>query len=230
MSAPFSPEAGAPRLGMAERPILYSFRRCPYAMRARMALAISGTISIIREVALSDKPDALAAVSPKATVPVLVLQDGRVLDESLDIMRWALGRRDPEGWLDRADEAGALITENDGAFKYHLDRYKYHDRYAADPLEHRHAALGMLERLDARLGLHANLCSEGRSFADMAIMPFVRQFAQTDRTWFDAQKLPNLQLWLARHVGSSLFEQAMVKLEPWRPQTPDILFPLPSSD
>ena len=127
------------RPAMTARPILYSFRRCPYAMRARLALLVSGTVCGIREVKLSAKPAELIAASPKATVPVLVLPDRTVIDQSLDIMRWALGQGDPEGWLDRADDA--LIAANDGPFKHHLDHYKYPDRHQAEREVHRAAAL-----------------------------------------------------------------------------------------
>jgi glutathione S-transferase len=145
---------------MPDLPILYSFRRCPYAMRARLALAVSETVCIHREVALSNKPAAMIGASPKATVPVLVLRDGQVLDESLDIMRWALERRDPQGWLE-ADSAAmqALIEANDGPFKYHLDRYKYAGRYGVDPVEHRSAGLDILTGLDRRLAAQANLAA-----------------------------------------------------------------------
>ena len=191
---------------MAE-PVLYSFRRCPYAMRARMALLVSNSVFEIREVKLSDKPAELIAASPKATVPVLVLPEGRVIDESLDIMRWALGRHDPEHWLDGDDHA--LIEANDGAFKHHLDRYKYPERYGADAAEHRASGLLMLASLEARLTFRKFLCGEHRSLADVAIMPFVRQFAQVDRLWFDAQLLTAVQRWLSVQLASPLFARTM---------------------
>ncbi len=206
---------------MAEPPILYSFRRCPYAMRARLALLASGTICEVREVKLSAKPDALIAASPKATVPVLVLPDGAVIDQSLDIMRWALARNDPEGWLGRTDEA--LIAQNDGAFKQHLDRYKYPGRHEADGIDHRAAGLAMLVPLDRRLGTSANLCGAAPGLIDAALMPFIRQFAATDQGWFDAQALPNLQAWLAHHLASPLFETAMVRLAPWKAMDAPVL-------
>jgi glutathione S-transferase len=199
---------------MADLPILYSFRRCPYAMRARMALLVSGTVCEIREIALGAKPEAMIAVSPKATVPVL-LADGVVIDESLDIMRWALARADPEGWLEGDD--ATLIATNDGAFKFHLDRYKYPDRHGSDPAEHRAAGLEILGALETRLGAHANLCGDARGLADIAIMPFVRQFARTDPAWFDAQPLSRVQQWLARHLASPLFAAAMAKHARWQP-------------
>ena len=144
-------------------PILYSFRRCPYAMRARMALLVSGVPFELREVLLRDKPAAMVAASPKATVPVLVLEDGAVIDESLDIMRWALRRHDPEDWL--AGDDAALIARFDDRFKHHLDRYKYPDRHRADPSEHRAAGLALLGELERRLATSANLCRATRSIA-----------------------------------------------------------------
>ncbi|MDB5673489.1 MAG: Glutathione S-transferase, N-terminal domain [Sphingomonas bacterium] len=196
-------------------PILYSFRRCPYAMRARMALLVSAVPFELREVVLRDKPAAMVAVSPKATVPVLVLEDGAVIDESIDIMRWALRRNDPEDWL--AGDDTELIDRFDDRFKHHLDRYKYPDRHQAEPVEHRTAALALLAELEQRLARRANLCRETRALADIAIMPFVRQFAAVDRAWFDAQPVPRVQGWLARHVASPLFDQAMLRVAPWTP-------------
>jgi len=192
---------------------LYSFRRCPYAMRARMALLVSGVPFLIREVALRAKPAAMIAVSPKGTVPVLVQPDGAVIDESIDIMRWALGRSDPEDWLARDDVA--MIAAFDDRFKHHLDRYKYADRHGSDPAMHRAAGLAMLAGLEDRLADAANLCGARRGLADLAIMPFVRQFAGADAAWFAAQPVPKLRAWLAAHVASDLFIQAMTRLPPW---------------
>jgi glutathione S-transferase len=208
---------------VTDKPILYSFRRCPYAMRARMALLASGTTCHIREVKLLRKPEELIAVSPKATVPVIVRADGRVIEESLGIMRWALEHNDPEGWLEREDRA--LIETNDGAFKYHLDRYKYSDRHGSNPVEHRAAGLALLKALEARLGTQGNLCGDQRGITDVAILPFVRQFAETDRAWFDAQPLPFLQAWLGDHLQSALFDAVMIRLEPWQPGDVPIEFP-----
>jgi len=205
------------------KPVLYSFRRCPYAMRARLALLVSGTPCEIREIKLADKPAEMIAASPKATVPVLVLPDGHVIDESLDIMRWALDRNDPEDW--RARDDAALIAANDGPFKHHLDRYKYPERHASDPLEHRAAGLDMLRVLETRLIAQAELCGDARGLVDAAIMPFVRQFAATDRPWFDAQPLPRLQAWLARHLASPLFAATMIRLDRWQPDNAPVLFP-----
>ena len=198
----------------AELPILYSFRRCPYAMRARMALLVSGQTCVLREVALRAKPAEMIEASAKATVPVLVLPDGQVIDESLDIMRWALARNDPEDWLGADDPA--LVAENDGPFKQHLDRYKYPDRHDSDPAEHRAMGLVFLTSLEARLAQHANLCRESRSFADIVVMPFVRQFGATDQAWFEVQSLPRLKAWLTHHQESPLFLQAMLRVPPWQ--------------
>ncbi|AMK16494.1 MULTISPECIES: glutathione S-transferase [Sphingobium] len=194
--------------------ILYSFRRCPYAMRARMALIVSGQQVELREILLRDKPDSMLAMSPKGTVPVLALSGGEVIDESLDIMRWALRLHDPEGWLEGDD--AALIAANDGSFKQHLDRYKYAARYGSDPLEHRAAGMAWLGELEVQLESRAFLCGIGRTLADMAIFPFVRQFAAADQAWFDAQPVPRVQAWLRGLIGSALFDRAMTRRAAWR--------------
>jgi len=215
-------------------PILYSFRRCPYAMRARLALAASQQQCTLREVLLRDKPAHMLALSPKGTVPVLQLSDGRVLDQSLDIALWALRINDPELWLapQTATYADmlALIAHNDGPFKHHLDRYKYAIRYeeGTDPTYHRHEGSLFLSLLNERLGDHAQLFGDRASLADFAIFPFVRQFANTDRNWFDIQPLGNLQNWLERHVTSGLFSQVMKKERTWVPGNdadPGVLWP-----
>jgi glutathione S-transferase len=193
-------------------PIFYSFRRCPYAMRARLALRVSETAVELREVSLKNKPAEMLAASPKATVPVLVLPDGRVIDESLDIMHWALARHDPAQWL--AADSADLIAQNDGMFKHHLDRYKYPNRYGSNTLDHRAAAFAWLEVLEARLQNHRYLCDDSPRLADYALLPFVRQYAQTDRPWFDAQSLPALHHWLGTLVASSLFVAVMQPLVP----------------
>jgi glutathione S-transferase len=186
---------------MATERVLYSFRRCPYAMRARLALAISETPYVLREVVLARKPEAMLEASPKGTVPVLVLANGTVIDESIEIMRWALAQNDPEGWLDRDD--AALIEHNDGPFKHDLDRYKYPDRHDSDAMVHRERGMEFLRLLDERLSHDAQLCGSTRGIADAAIMPFVRQFAAVDRDWFAAQPIPHLQKWHDRRVGDA---------------------------
>lgn len=201
-------------------PILYSFRRCPYAMRARMAIWISGLKVQLREVVLRDKPSHMLAISPKGTVPVLQLPDGVVVDESLDVMLWALGLSDPEKWLEPEIEdleaMLGLIAACDGDFKHHLDRYKYASRYeGAVAIEHREAAEGFLLSLETRLSSHAYLFGQRASLADFAIMPFVRQFANTDRHWFDSAHYPQLQNWLATLLEDAPFTHIMKKYPQW---------------
>ena len=220
------------------RPVLYSFRRCPYAMRARLALLASGTVCTLREVKLSAKPQELLDASPKGTVPVLVLPDGPVIggpviggpvigsgviDESLDIMRWALTQADPDHWLDGED--AALIAANDGPFKHHLDRYKYPHRYDVDPLAHRAAGVAHLELLEARLSASPFLCGTHWTMTDAALAPFVRQFAETDRAWFDALPLPAVQRWLAAFLASPMFAAIMVRWPVWQAGDAEVLFP-----
>ncbi len=210
---------------MTDLPILYSFRRCPYAMRARMALWISATSCELREVKLADKPAAMLEASPKGTVPVVVLDDGKVIDESIDVMRWALARSDPEGWLEGDDRE--LLEMIDGPFKHHLDRYKYYTRHDTDPMEHRTAAYDILCELDERLSGHANLTSEQRRMIDIAAFPFIRQFANHDREWFDGQPIPHLHAWLERHLKSDLFAAVMVKHAPWKSGDEQVIFAAP---
>ena len=187
--------------------ILYSFRRCPYAIRARMALVASGVPFTIHEVDLRQKSGDFLAVSPKGTVPVLVLNNGQVIDESLDIMRWALRQNDPEDWLGGAD--AALIEAFDDGFKHHLDRYKYAVDDSDDRIHNRTACMLVLGGLEQRLSNSPHLSRETRAFDDIAVVPFVRQFAAVDRTWFDAQPVPRVRHWLAMQTTSSLFEHAM---------------------
>jgi glutathione S-transferase len=201
-------------------PVLYSFRRCPYAMRARLALAISGLDIRIREIVLRDKPAAMLAASPKGTVPVLVLPDGTVIDESLDVMKWALAQNDPENWCGvESAETEALIVQSDGPFKHALDRYKYPTRYdGVNPEVQRANGLVILTEWNARIAASGGqLLGPKRSLADMALFPFVRQFAATDRDWFAAQSLPALQDWLAGHLASPLFKSIMTKHSQWQP-------------
>ncbi len=202
---------------MSTRPILYSFRRCPYAMRARMALLVSETPVRLREVVLRDKPEEMIEVSPKATVPVLVLDDGQVIDESLAIMRWALAANDPLGWLVDVDASIDLIAEADSGFKDNLDRYKYPTRYdGVDPHEQRDAGLEFLKKLDGMIADDGQILGTGARLADYAIFPFVRQFANTDRDWFDQQPLPALHPWLEGHLASEAFANVMAKYPQWK--------------
>lgn len=203
-------------------PTLYSFRRCPYAMRARLALAVSGQKVNLREVELKNRPQELYADSLKATVPVLVLASGEVLEESLEIMHWTLGNADPDSWLGSSEsQRGAmaqLIDNCDGEFKHHLDRYKYANRYEdVDATEHREQASTFLRQLQSRIASQPFLFGEAPCLADMAVAPFVRQFAFADRTWFDAQPWKELIAWLDAFTASALFLSIMQKHEPWTP-------------
>jgi len=212
-------------------PVLYSFRRCPYAMRARLALAVSGQACELREVVLRSKPQGLLQASPKGTVPVLVLLDGRVLDQSLDIMLWALAQHDPDGWLAPShgtlDGMLALITECDGPFKQALDRCKYPSRYPdADIHAERARAMAWLSALDQRLSsAQAHLFGTHATLADMAIAPFVRQFAGMDAAWWAAQPWPRLQAWLAQWQASDLLTRVMDKRTAWVDGTKGAPFP-----
>ena len=213
------------------RPILYSFRRCPYAIRARLALAAAGLrpgVNLeLREVHLQAKPPELLEASAKGTVPVLVLPDGRVLDESLGIMHWALARSDPHRWLGGWGPAQvaameALITANDGPFKHHLDRFKYPDRYPGEAFEaNRQAGLAILRSWSARLEPGGWLLGRRPSLADWALLPFVRQFRLVDPAGFDAEpQIEALQAWLGRFLAgpelAAALEQPWAARAPWR--------------
>ncbi len=209
---------------MTDLPVLYSFRRCPYAMRARAAVAVSGVKVELREVVLRDKPTELVEASSKATVPVLALPDGEVIDESLDIMHWALRQNDPENWLAANDIR--LVEQNDGPFKADLDRYKYPHRYGLDDgIQHRDDGLAMLLPLDARLGERRFLSGNVRGLTDIAIFPFIRQFAATDQTWFDDLPLSALQGWLGHLLASGLFASIMHRYPRWQAGDQPTVFP-----
>lgn len=211
-------------------PILYSFRRCPYAIRARLALDASQQRCELREVVLKNKPEAMLQASPKGTVPVLVDTDGSVIDESLDIMLWALARNDPEQWLSASaaphEASLTLVRHFDVHFKHHLDRYKYPARYVdADARLSRAAASQDLQELEARLTRTDWLSGDRVTLADMAIAPFVRQFANVDATWFANQPWPRLRRWLDTIVDSARFQRIMRPVEAWRPGTEGVAFP-----
>lgn len=196
-------------------------------MRARLALKYAGLAVELREVALRHKPVTMLALSPKGTVPVLQLADGRVLDESLDIMRWALAQADPDGWLVQGDAAQTkvLIDVNDGPFKTWLDRYKYPDRYQAPTTPsaaqcRQHAVALLLQPLNERLAVTPCLLGASLSLADIALFPFVRQFAMVDADWFERSALSAVQAWLRRLTRSDLFSAVMPKLAPWQAGDP----------
>ena len=195
---------------------LYSFRRCPYAMRARMALRYCGVAVDIVEVSLKAKPAEMLALSSKGTVPVLSA-GGQVIVESLDIMRWALAQNDPQDWLLKDDPVGQrciakLIEENDQVFKLQLNRYKYAERYPEQPMEvYRAEGEVFLRRLDELLQGREYLLANHPSLADVALLPFVRQFAHVDREWFGQTPYLRLQAWLQRFLDSDLFTSVMAK-------------------
>ena len=191
---------------------LYSFRRCPYAMRARMALRYCAVPVEIVEVSLKAKPAEMLAISPKGTVPVLDA-GGQVIDESLEIMRWALAQHDPQGWLLGGDPRIAeLIEANDQVFKVHLNRYKYAERYPEQPMEvYRAEGALFLQRLDELLTDREYLLADHLSLADVALLPFVRQFAHVDREWFAQTPYVRLQVWLQGFLESELFTAIMKK-------------------
>ena len=213
---------------MMDLPVLYSFRRCPYAIRARMAIAYSGVSVVLREVVLRDIPQAMRDASPKATVPVLVLQDGVVIDESADIMRWALAQCDPDSWIASANIASclSLIDESDNDFKTHLDHYKYADRFPDFSAQHyRTEAEFFLQKLEAKLQSGPFLFGENPGIADVAIFPFIRQLSLVDKPWFDAAPYPHLQSWLNHLLNSDLFLSVMQKYPAWQKGDAVTLFP-----
>jgi len=203
----------------SEQPILYSFRRCPYAMRARLALHYADQAVEHREVVLRDIPQQMIDISPKATVPVMQLADDTVIDESLDIALWALEQQDPQkllGSLSQLSDMLALINENDNDFKSCLDRYKYADRHPEDSIEtYRQEGEVFLQKLEERLARHPYLFGTEIRLADIAIMPFVRQFAHVDKRWFEAADYPNLQRWLSEWLVSDSFTKIMIKYPQW---------------
>ncbi len=194
-------------------PILYSYRRCPYAMRARMALRYADVAVDIREISLRDKPAHMLQVSPKGTVPVLVLSDGKVIDQSLEIMRWALQKNDIDGWLPfDTVETEQLIAENDGSFKQALDKYKYAIRFPEHSAQdYRSQGEVFLRKLEDKLEKTCFLIGDTLSLADIAIFPFVRQFSGVDAAWFESADYPKLKAWLQSLVESELFRRVMEK-------------------
>ncbi|QND51649.1 glutathione S-transferase [Phyllobacterium sp. 628] len=208
---------------MPDLPVLYSFRRCPYAMRARLAVLASHVTCELREIELKNKAPEFLAVSPSGTVPMLLLADGTVIDESLDIMRWVLAQHDPEHWLSVDD--GGFIARNDGPFKRSLDRYKYPSRFAgADAHAERSKGLAILDDYEQRLAWSRYLFGASPSLADMAILPFVRQFASVDPQWWSELDRPHVKGWLGAFLSSGRFEAAMGKYPKWQAGDPPVLF------
>lgn len=221
------------------KPILYSFRRCPYAMRARLAIVLSQQQVRLREVVLKDKPQALLDVSPKATVPVMVLgetllsdmasgesSDKQVIDESLDIMTWCIEQLNNSELNQINTELDKeLLAYNDGAFKAQLDQYKYFERYPENTQEaYRDSAMAYLHRLNTILEKQAFLSGDKLGFMDIGILPFIRQFAFVDKNWFDAEAPSAVVQWLNDFLASDLFKRIMDKYPQWQGDN-EIIFP-----
>ncbi len=208
-------------------PVLYSYRRCPYAMRARMALRLAQISVEIREISLREKPRSMLALSPKGTVPVLHLSDGQVIDESLDIMKWALINAEDPGlqlmYYDKFDQAlmNQVIAANDGAFKRLLDCYKYPERYPETTREQTLADIekNHLEPLEDQLSKYAYLLGDQASLVDLAIFPFIRQFSKVDDVWFLGSPYKSIKRWLNYWLESNLFLDVMKKYPTWKEST-----------
>ena len=203
-------------------PILYSFRRCPYAMRARLGLAFAGQNHEMREIILRRKPTEMLAISPKGTVPVLKLMDGTVLEESSDIVMWALEQKYPDDWValsaDQKQAADVLVDEMHNSFIDNVNRYKYPERYdLKNGDDGQEAGIQFLEKLDELLAANGGyLCASTPCFADVLIFPFVRQFWAVDREAFEEMiKLSSLLKWFAFFLEHPLFKKAMTKYDPW---------------
>ncbi len=211
---------------MSDLPILYSFRRCPYAMRARMALAAAGAEVMLREVMLKNKPPELVAASPKATMPVLVLSDSRVIEESLDVMHWALKHSDPLGWLEGAALDSDWISECDEGFKHWLDRYKYADRHPQHTAkDYRKNAESFIQKLEDQLSVSDWVGGEAANAVDVALFPFIRQFAGVEPSWWQHAPYPKVRQWLQNWLNSALFSAIMAKYPRWESGHPGERFP-----
>ncbi|MBL4911074.1 MAG: glutathione S-transferase [Alteromonadaceae bacterium] len=213
------------------KPILYSLKNCPYAIRARMALLSSKQQVILRNLVLTNKPKAFLITSPKGSVPVLALPSLTVLDESLQIMLWALNENDPDDLLHSYDVSQltqmlALIKVFDQQFKPSLEQYKCAKRYHEDTVvEYRQACEQHLKRLENNLNQHVFFISDHASLADLAIFPYIRQFARVERQWYLQSPYPKLKQWLNNYLQSSLFTRTMTKYPLWVKGQPDVFFP-----
>lgn len=230
-----SENANKNRDGMKKLPILYSLRNCPYAMRARMAIFKSNQLVLLRDLVLSNKPEEMMEASPKGTVPVLVLSNGSVVEESLDVMLWALHESDPRDLLHSLDhkqqqenslsEMLKLINEFDNEFKAYLEQYKCAKRYQEDNIEEcRAACQHYLHQLEKRLSKHAFLMSDKESLADIALLPFIRQFARVERQWYLQSPYPKVRLWLNSYLQSAMFSKVMAKHPLWLVSQQEVLF------
>lgn len=218
------------RAEMRKLPILYSLRNCPYAMRARMAIFKSSQMVLLRDLVLSNKPEEMMQASPKGTVPVLVLDNGTVVEESFDVMLWALYESDPRDLLHSLDEnilpeMLKLINEFDNEFKACLEQYKCAKRYQEDNIEEcRVACQQYLQKLEQRLAKHDFLMSDKESLADIALIPFIRQFARVERQWYLQSPYPKVRLWLNNYLQSAMFSKVMAKHPLWLDSQQEVLF------
>jgi glutathione S-transferase len=206
-----------------DEPILWSFRRCPYAMRGRCAVKQSGVRVRLREILLRDKPDEFLKDSAKGTVPVLRLPDGSVIDESLEVMKWALNANDPDNWLDVLENepvfSDDFLGELDGEFKHCLDRYKYANRYDLNKIEslaYREKGFNFLLRIEKSIEKKRFISGSKIGFLDIAALPFIRQYRIADPDWFDAQPIPRIQKMMNEFLNSVLFNSIMEKYKPWK--------------
>ncbi|CAH7267113.1 Glutathione S-transferase [Vibrio chagasii] len=211
-------------------PVLYSLRRCPYAMRGRMGIALSKQQVLLREIVTKDKPSELLASSPKGTVPVLVLSDGKVIEQSLDVMMWALQQNDPQDLLrssnpSLSEQIHQLIQQNDNEFIGHLEKYRASVRYRNDDIEQRRDLCeAFIRELEAKLGHHDYLFGDFPSLADFAVMPFVSQFVRVEKKWFVQSEYQNVGRWLRSHLESKLYTQVMKQYPLWNDTKQDCLF------
>lgn len=211
-------------------PILYSLRRCPYAMRGRMGIALSKQQVLLREIITKDKPSELLASSAKGTVPVLVLPDGQIIEQSLDVMNWALQQNDPQDLLRSSNstlnqQVHQLIKVNDDEFIGHLEKYRASVRYRnIDKEQRRQDCEGFISKLEALLTDQAYFFGETPSLADFAVMPFVSQFVRVEKKWFVQSEYQNVGRWLRTHLDSKLYTQVMKQYPLWNETKQDCLF------
>jgi len=212
-------------------PLLWSFRRCPYAMRARLAIKSSGIPVRLREIRLRDKPEEFIADSEKGAVPVLKFQDGKIIDESLEVVDWALSNNDPEDWLRVRRESPGFchdfVKKLDGPFKDSLDRYKYATRYEnglEDEAIHRDLGAAFIREIDSRLQSQAYLSGADFGFLDAVSLPFIRQFRIANPNWFDLQSWGRVHGWLNEFLSSDRFGAIMTKFQPWKDEGEEFLF------
>lgn len=210
-------------------PTLYSLRRCPYAMRARLGILLANQQVLIREIVTKDKPKELLKCSPKGTVPVLVLPDGKVIEQSWDVMMWALQQNDPQDLLrsrnpSLSEQIHQLIQHNDNEFIGHLEKYRASVRYRNDDIEQRRNLCEVfIAELEGKLAQHDYLFGDSPSLADFAVMPFVSQFVRVEKKWFVQSEYQNVGRWLRTHLESKLYTQVMKQYPLWNDTKQDCL-------